>query len=82
MFGSLRSGAPVMRTCVPAANIVSLQPERRSTVAERISQRHSVISPFGPATFTYSQECGLTKASFATAPLISTSLLRSKLAMP
>ncbi len=82
MFGSLRSGTPVTLTCDPVANIASLQPERRSTVAARISQRHSVASPFGPVTLTYNHECGLTNVSLATAPVIATSLLKSKLAMP
>ncbi len=82
MFGSWRSGAPVTRICVPGVNIEALQPERRNTVADRISQRHSVAWPFDPATVTYSHECGFTNASRFTAPLIVTSLFRSKFAMP
>jgi len=42
----------VTLTAVPGVNIASLQPERRSTVAARISHCHSVVRPSAPTTLT------------------------------
>jgi hypothetical protein len=52
VFGWLRSGEPVMLTAVPGASIASLHPERRNTVAARISHCHSAVLPSAPTTLT------------------------------
>ena len=46
----LRSGEPSNVSRSPFSNISGLQPDRRSTVAARISHRYLVTLPSGPVT--------------------------------
>ena len=48
--GRLRSGEPSNVSRSPFSNISGLQPDRRSTVAARISHRYLVTLPSGPVT--------------------------------
>src|SRR5690606_621084 len=56
-------------------------PDRRSTVAARISQRHCTSRP-SSIDVRYSHECGLTKSTLVITPRISTSFERSKVPNP
>jgi hypothetical protein len=55
----------------PRTNISGVQPERRSTVAPRISQRYVTAEPSAARASMRSQECGFTKSSPAIVPTIS-----------
>jgi len=61
----------------PAANISCDHPERRSSVAARISQRIASVLPSAPVMSKYRYECGFTKSMRVIRPVSVTGFDRS-----